>query len=65
MAFGLGFQHLPRDLGNVNAWKTVFDPYIGKHLGPDQTMWMKRWLESSGFTDKVIQFGKMYWQIVN
>ena len=29
-AFGLGFQHLPRDLANVNAWKTKlnFDPYI-------------------------------------
>ena len=31
-AYGLGFQHLPRDLANVNAWKTMFDPYniIGK-----------------------------------
>ena len=27
-AFGLGFQHLPRDLANVNAWKAMFDPYI-------------------------------------
>ena len=27
-AFGLGFQHLPRDLANVNAWITMFDPYI-------------------------------------
>ena len=27
-AFVLGFQHLPRDLANVNAWKTMFDPYI-------------------------------------
>ena len=26
-AVGLGFQHLPRDLANVNAWKTMFDPY--------------------------------------
>ena len=26
-AFGLGFQHLPRDLANDNAWKTMFDPY--------------------------------------
>ena len=25
---GLGFQHLPRDLTNVNAWQTMFDPYI-------------------------------------
>ena len=27
-AFGLGFQHLPQDLANINAWKTMFDPYI-------------------------------------
>ena len=27
-AEGLDFQHLPRDLANVNAWKTMFDPYI-------------------------------------
>ena len=26
--YGLGFQHLPRDLANVYAWKTMFDPYI-------------------------------------
>ena len=26
-AFGLGFQHLLRDLANVNVWKTMFDPY--------------------------------------
>ena len=26
-AFGLGLQHLPRDLANVNAWKIMFDPY--------------------------------------
>ena len=26
-ASGLDFQHLPRDLANVNAWKTMFDPY--------------------------------------
>ena len=31
-AFGLGFQHLPRDLANVNAWKTMFDPYIHKYI---------------------------------
>ena len=30
-ALGLGFQHLPRDLANVNAWKTMFDPYIGEN----------------------------------
>ena len=27
-AFSLGFQHFPRDLADVNAWKTMFDPYI-------------------------------------
>ena len=27
-AVGLGFQHLLQDLANVNAWKTMFDPYI-------------------------------------
>ena len=26
--FVLGFQHLPRDLANVNEWKIMFDPYI-------------------------------------
>ena len=31
-AFGLGFQHLPRDLANINAWKTIFDPYNKRHL---------------------------------
>ena len=28
-ASGLGFQHIPRDQANVNAWKNMFDPYIG------------------------------------
>ena len=28
---GRGFHHLPRDLANVNAWKTMFDPYIVDH----------------------------------
>ena len=27
-AEGLGFQHLSRDLTNVNTWKTMFDPNI-------------------------------------
>ena len=31
-AYGLGFQHLPRDLANVNACKTMFDPYINNLL---------------------------------
>ena len=25
--FALGFQHLPRDLANVNEWKIMFDSY--------------------------------------
>ena len=25
--FALGFQHLPRDLANINEWKIMFDPY--------------------------------------
>ena len=31
-AFGLGFQQLPRDLANVNAWKNMFDPYNQKNF---------------------------------
>ena len=27
-ASGLGFQPIPRDLANVNAWKNMFDRYI-------------------------------------
>ena len=27
-AEGRGFQHLPQDVANINAWKTMFDPYI-------------------------------------
>ena len=30
-AFGLGFQHLPRDLVNVNAWKSMFESYIERN----------------------------------
>ena len=28
VASGRDFQHLSRDLANVNAWKIMFDPYI-------------------------------------
>ena len=31
-ASGRGFQHLPRDLAKVNAWKSMFDPYINMCL---------------------------------
>ena len=30
--FALGFQHLPRDLSNVNEWKIMFDPYRNNFL---------------------------------
>ena len=26
------FQHLPRDMANVNVWKTMFDPYNDAHV---------------------------------
>ena len=31
-ASGLGFQLLPQDLANVNAWKTMFDPFNIKYI---------------------------------
>ena len=41
-AYGLGFQHLPRDLANVNAWNTMFDPYIVKqHKMPSHSSFIK------------------------
>ena len=36
-ASGLAFQHLPQDLANVNAWKSMFDPYINNL---DQIIWL-------------------------
>ena len=39
-AFGLGFQHLPRDLANVYAWKTMFDPYINRPNWPVAMIFM-------------------------
>ena len=33
-AFGLGFQHLARDLANVNTGKTMFDPYFDNMYVP-------------------------------
>ena len=29
LGFALSFQHLPRDLPNVNEWKIMFDRYTG------------------------------------
>ena len=34
LIFALGFQHLPRDLANVNEWKIMFDPYISTLSNP-------------------------------
>ena len=31
-ALGLSFQHLPWDLANANACKTMFDPYIERDI---------------------------------
>ena len=36
--FALGFQHLPRDLANVNEWKIMFDPYSGPYSSTSGTM---------------------------
>ena len=32
LGFALGFQHLPRDLVNVNEWKIMFDPYSNAQI---------------------------------
>ena len=36
-ASGLGFQHLPRVLANVYAWKTMFEPYIESNENTHKT----------------------------
>ena len=43
-AYGLGFQHLPWDLANVNAWKSMFDPYIN-------TRWQELLLTRTNLTN--------------
>ena len=35
---GLGFQHLPRDVANVNAWQTMFDPFINIYNEADASL---------------------------
>ena len=42
-ASSLGFQHLPRDLANVNAWKIMFDPYIDAYPA---IFWFHFWIMS-------------------
>ena len=57
-AFDLGFQHLPWDLENVNAWKTMFDPYIGwltNIADPEHLLvkvWLSEYVEYRHLTDK-------------
>ena len=45
-----GFQHFPRELANVNAWKNMFDPYIAvyslAHRGPI-CEWLVFWLQTA------------------
>ena len=36
--FALGFQHLPRDLANVNEWKIMFDPYRENYIHNNKTV---------------------------
>ena len=36
---GLGFQHFPRDLVNVNKWKIMFDPSMSKVDFPIPINW--------------------------
>ena len=38
VASGLGFQHLPWDLANVNARKTMFDPYTEAYGKEKETL---------------------------
>ena len=57
-ASGLGFQHLPRDLANVNAWKTMFDPYSAKpskqivSILPQKAPRETRWKLAVGFREE-------------
>ena len=49
-AFGLGFQHLPRDPANVNAWKTMFDPQ-SILLSPS---WKASWKASVSIAENIM-----------
>ena len=44
VSFSLGFQHLLRDLANINAWKNMFYPYIKVALGNKKKKKRKTWL---------------------
>ena len=52
-AYGLGFQHLPRDLANVNAWKTMFDPYNNSRVRKNYFL-----INDLGTTEITIKFLK-------
>ena len=55
-AEGLGLQHLPRDLANVNAWKTMFDPYIQTDVDLHRIQHVHR-----KFSDVVALFLNLKW----
>ena len=42
---GLGFQHLPRDLANVNAQKNMSNPYIRNIPKSEGTVLLRHWPE--------------------
>ena len=58
-ACGLGFQHFPRDLANVNAWKTMFDPYNETVLSPRSGHFPS--LHSETFRDQCCQCFDYFW----
>ena len=59
-AYGLGFQHLPRDLANVNAWKTMFDPYIEMSLTINVSQLILRWQNKESNLLKEMGFGTIF-----
>ena len=50
-AFGLGFQHLPRDLANINAWKPCLIPIL-ENVWMEMILWVYAgWSEFAHFAD--------------
>ena len=54
-AYGLGFQHLPRDLANVNAWKTMFDPYNRNQIFSNKEIFLMSFNSGFFFGDCIIE----------
>ena len=59
-----GFQHLPRDLANINEWKIMFDPYImacfydPKHWSKNSRFCNdKGWIKNYQFVSKMLFYG--------